>query len=142
MKKLLCLFLTLVLLPYVAFADLPDLSNLSQDELIELSHLVQSMLFDSSLVDGVLIPAGEYIVGVDIPAGTYRADAVSDVGGVCAVYASASDKTRLSEVYLGNMYGTLSFRLVLEDGNRLFIKYNSLKLFPYTGIMDFSSFNN
>lgn len=141
MKRLLCLLFTLVLLPYVAFADLPDLSNLSRDELIELSHLVQSMLFDSSLVDGVLIPAGDYIVGVDIPAGTYRADAVSNVGGVCAVYATASDKSSISEVFLGNMYGTLTFRLVLEEGNLVHIKYNSLKLYPYIGIMDFSTNN-
>ena len=141
MKRFFCILFVIVLLPVVSLADLPDLSSLSRDELFELSAQLQSMLFDSSLVDGVLIPAGEYIVGVDLPAGTYRADAVSHVGGVCAVYASASDNTRISEVYLGNMYGTLTFRLVLEDGNRLYIKYNSLMLFPYAGIMDFSTNN-
>jgi len=142
MKKLFCMLLVFVFLPVFSSADLPDLSGLSKDELYELSNLVQSMLFDSSLVDGVLIPAGEYIVGVDIPAGTYRADTVSDVGGVCAVCPSVSDNNRISEVYLGNMYGTLTFRLILEDGNRLIIKYNSLLLFPYNGIMDFSSPKN
>lgn len=141
MKRFFCILFLLFFLPVVSLADLPDLSGLSRDELIELSHLVQSMLFDDSLADGVLVPAGDYIVGVDLPAGTYRADVVSDVGGVCAVCPSASDSFRTQEYYLGNMYGTLSFRLILEDGNLLTIKYNSLKLYPYTGLMDFSSPN-
>ena len=142
MKRFLCVLLVLALLPVVSFADLPDLSGLSRDELFELSHLIQSMLFDSSLVDGVLIPPGDYIVGVDIPAGTYRASVLSDFGGVCAVYPSASDNHRILEVYLGDLYATHAFRLILEDGNRLYIKLNSLKLYPYTGIMDFSSPDN
>ena len=141
MKRFFCFLFVLVMLPVVSLADLPDLSALSREELYELSSLIQTMLFDSALVDGVLIPSGDYIVGVDLPAGTYRADVVSDVGGVCAVYPSASDNSRTFEAYLGNMYGTLSFRLILEDGNLLHIKYNSLKLYPYTGIMDFSSPN-
>lgn len=138
MKRILCLLFVLFLLPVVSFADLPDLTGLSRDELVELSEMIQAILFDQSLSDGILIPAGEYIVGVDLPAGTYRADAVSDVGGVCAVYPSVSDNSRTTEIYMGNMYGTLTFRLILEDGNRLVIKYNSLKLYPYNGIMDFS----
>ena len=141
MKRFFCILFTLVFFPVFTFADLPDLSGLSRNELIELSHVVQSMLFDSSLVDGVLIPAGEYIVGVDLPAGIYRADVISDVGGVCAVCPSASDTRRTQEYYLGDMYGTLTFRLTLEDRNKLIIKYNSLRLYPYTGIMDFSSPN-
>ena len=141
MKRFFCFLFVLVLLPLVSFADLPDLSSLSRDELIELSHRIQSILFDSSLVDGVLIPAGEYIVGVDLPAGVYRADVVSDVGGVCAVCPSASETRRTQEYYLGNMYGTLTFRLTLEEGNLLTIKYNSLRLYPYSGMMDFSSPN-
>ena len=142
MIRFFCFLIVLVFLPVVCFADLPDISSLSRDELFELSRLVQSLLFDSSLLDGVLVPAGEYIVGVDLPAGTYRADTVSDVGGVCAVCPSVSDNRRSLEVYLGNMYGTLTFRLILEEGNVLTIKYNSLKLYPYSGIMDFSSPNN
>ena len=139
MKRFVCFLLLLVLLPVVSFADLPDLSGLSRSELFELSAQIQALLFDESLVDGILIPAGEYVIGEDIPAGTYRADVVSDVGGLCAIYPSVTNNGRSFKFYLGNMYGTLTFRLELEEGSLLQIQYNSLMIYPYTGIMDFSS---
>lgn len=143
MKRFLCLLALAVFLPIFAQADLPDVSLLSKDELLQLSYLVQDLLFQKSLPDGVLLPAGEYIVGADVPAGEYRADAVSDVGGRVAVYPSKesfekSPSSYISEYYLGKMYGTLVFRLVLEDGNFVTIKYNSLKLYPYYGLEDLS----
>ena len=143
MKKLFCLLLVLVLFPAACLADLPDVSGLSKEELIELDIIINNILFERSLPDGILIPSGDYIVGADIPAGEYRADVVSDVGGRVAVYPSKekAEKDSMSylfEAYLGNMWGTLTFRLVLEDGNYLTIKYNSLKLYPYLGLVDLS----
>ena len=143
MKRLFCLLLLLSLLPVASLADLPDLSSLSFVELLELSYQVQNMLFEQSLPSGVLLPAGGYIVGSDVPAGEYRADAVSDVGGRVAVYRSQFDAVNnpgsyISEYYLGNMYGTLVIRLVLEKGNYLTVKYNSLRLYPYYGLTDLS----
>ena len=147
MKRFFCLILVLVLLPIIALADLPDLSGLSYDELLQLSYRIQNMLFEQALPDGILIPAGDYIVGVDIPAGEFRADAVSDVGGAVQVYKSKQDAEEhplsyITEIYLGNMYGTLVFRLVLENGNYLRIKYNSLRLSTYYGLADLSNPKN
>ena len=143
MKRFFCFLFMLVLLPVVAFADIPDLSGMSYDEVLELSYLVQNMLFDQSLPDGVLVPAGDYIVGADIPAGEFRADVVSDVGGYVQVYKSQDDMENrplsyISEIYLGNMWGTLVFRLVLEEGNFLRIRNNSLRLSTYYGLVDLS----
>lgn len=144
MKRFFCFLLVLVLLPVVSLADLPDLSGLSYDELLELSYLVQNMLFEQALPDGLLVPAGDYIVGADIPAGEFRADVVSDVGGYVQVYKSKSDMENsplsyISEIYLGNMWGTLVFRLVLEEGNYLKIWGNSLRLSTYYGLADFAN---
>ncbi len=36
MKKLFCLLFALVLFPIVSFADIPDISGLSYDELLQL----------------------------------------------------------------------------------------------------------
>ena len=141
MKKLITLLLILALLLPAAgltegYPELPDLSVYDQVDLVEIASQINAILFPFALNEGVMIPAGEYIVDVDIPSGTYRADAVSNVGGVCMVYDQSGKL--LSEVYLGDMYGTYTFRLVLENQNIVLIKYNSLKLYPYKGILDFS----
>lgn len=144
MKKLIAVILIMALaVPAAALADLPDISNLSKEELLKLSYLVQNKLFEKTLPDGVLMPAGDYIVGEDIPAGDYRADTVSDVGGIIQIYPSkaAYEKSSLSydmEIYLGNMWGTLVFRLVLNNGNYVRLRSNSLKLYPYYGLEDLS----
>lgn len=143
MKKLLCVLLVFSFLFSVSFADIPDVSNLSKEELLELNAVINNLLFEKSLPDGVLVPSGSYIVGVDIPAGDYRADTVSDVGGVVRVYESkevseTSPLSYISERYLGKMWGTLVFRLTLEEGNFLYINSNSLKLYPYMGLLDMS----
>lgn len=148
MKKLIAIIMVLVLIvPAAALADLPDVSNLSKEELIQLDKIIQNMLFEQTLPDGVLVPAGEYVVGVDIPAGEYRADVVSDVGGFVSVYPTKSDYEKnyasdIFKIYLGDMYGTLVFRLTLEEGNLLKIQYNSLKLYPYAGLVDMSTPKN
>ena len=144
MKKLIALLLILVLaLPASVHADLPDISGLTTDELLHLDWAIQAILFERTIEDGVLIPAGTYIVGADMPAGDFRADAVSDVGGLVTVYKNVDDyrkhviSDKKEEVYLGNMYGTLSFHLLLEEGNVVVIKFNSLRLYQYHGLMDF-----
>ena len=143
MKKLLAIILILVvLLPAAAFADIPDISELTNDELLQLDWQIQAILYEHQLEDGVLVPAGVYIVGIDIPAGEYKADTVSDVGGLVKVFKSVTDYENglynyMSETLLGNMWGTLSFRLKIEDGNVLYIYSNSLKLYRYHGLMDF-----
>lgn len=141
MKRLITVILAIALLlpaaaPAEDYPDLPDLSVYDPVDLMEIASRINAILFPFALEDGVLIPAGEYIADVDIPAGTYRADIVSNVGGMCAVYDPWGEL--VSEVYLGDMYGTNTFRLVLENQFRVVIKYNSLKLYTYKGILDFS----
>ena len=141
MKKLITLLLILALaMPTLALADLPDISGLTTEELLHLDWAIQDILFERTLEDGVLLPAGTYVVGADMPAGDFRADAVSDVGGAVTVYKNVDAYNKsddISRVFLGNMYGTLTFHLFLEVGNVVTIQYNSLRLYKYHGLMDF-----
>lgn len=143
MKRFFCFLFGLVFFPFVSFADLPDVSDLTKEELLQLDYIVQNLLFEKSLPEGVLLPPGGYYVGADIPAGEYRADAVSSVGGHVAVYRSKDDAENnigsyIQEYYLGDMWGTLVIRLVLEEGNYMTVKYNSLKLYPFYSLEDLS----
>ena len=148
MKKLLALLLILAItMPAAAMADLPDISNLTDDELLQLDWQIQAVLYEHQLDDGVLVPAGVYIVGADIPAGEYKADTVSDVGGCVRIYKTVTDYEKggynyAYEIYLGNMWGTLTFRLKIEEGNVLYIYSNSLRLYRYHGLMDFQEDQN
>lgn len=69
MKKLLCLLLVLVLVPLSALADLPDISGLSYDELVELKNQINLAMWNSQEWQEVIVPAGVWTVGEDIPEG-------------------------------------------------------------------------
>lgn len=123
----------------------PESKNTTDSRSIpEQTQPFNDPLFDQKLSEGILLPAGNYIVGVDLPAGDYRADVVSDVGGVVTVYRSKEEAEKspmsyINEINLGNMWGTLVFRLTLEDGYYVQLKYNSVKLYAYSGLLDMST---
>ena len=126
MKKLITIILILALaVPAAALADLPDISGLSEEELIELSHQIQMILFNEKLINGVDVPAGEYTVGTDLPAGTYRMVIVEE------------QKMAIDESFLGEYWGVTEIgKITLSDGNILRISGNTLRLFAYTGLFN------
>ena len=68
MKKLLSLILALVLLlPFSAFADLPDISNLTYYELVALKDQINLAMWNSQEWQEVTVPQGVWVVGEDIP---------------------------------------------------------------------------
>ena len=79
MKKLLSVLLLLCLLPVLSFADIPDLSSLSFDELITLRQQVNLALWQSDSWQSVEVPAGFYQIGADIPAGRWTITPAADV---------------------------------------------------------------
>ena len=79
MKKLLAIILILaVLLPAAALADLPDISGLTLDELIQLRDMVNKAIFASEGYKQVEVPPGFWKIGADIPAGYWT---ISPVDG-------------------------------------------------------------
>lgn len=70
MKKLLTIILTLALIvPSVALADVPDISDLSFDELVQLKERINLAIWNCQEWQEVVVPAGTYIIGKDIPEG-------------------------------------------------------------------------
>ena len=139
MKKLITVILILALIiPAAALADLPDISGLSNEELIELNHRIQLMLFTEKMVEGVEVPAGEYIVGEDMPAGVYRMEVVfPNAGGHMTVYDTDKSRTTIDQSYLGEFWGVLEIgKIKLEEGNVLRINGNSLRIFAYAGLFN------
>jgi len=69
MKRFVCLLFVLFLLPVVSFADLPDISGLSYDELVQLHDQINLAMWNSEKWQEVTVPIGVWTVGEDIPLG-------------------------------------------------------------------------
>ena len=137
MKKLITIILILaLLLPAAALADLPDISVLTMDELIELNRQIQLKLFSEKLIDGITVPSGVYTVGVDIPEGTYKIvyhmpfDTAfcsfflrEAEGGVYATQLGFGSSTEIGKIYLKNN------AYVSIDGG-------SVVFYPYVGLFN------
>ena len=79
MKKLLTIILILALaVPAAALADLPDISNLSYDELVQLKDSINLAMWNSQEWQEVTVPQGIWVVGKDIPAGTWTVKCATD----------------------------------------------------------------
>lgn len=78
MKKFFLLFLAALLIISSAAADLPDLSGLSFDELVQLRDQLNLAIWNSQDWQEVTVPAGVWQIGVDIPAGHWVIRPVPD----------------------------------------------------------------
>lgn len=73
MKKLIIVALVLaLLLPAAALSDLPDISGLSYDELVQLKEQINLAMWKSQEWQEVTVPAGVWEIGKDIPEGHWR----------------------------------------------------------------------
>ena len=72
MKKVAILFTILVLcIPIVTFAELPDISLPTWDEMVDLQAKLTQAIWASDKWQEVTVPLGVYTIGVDIPAGRW-----------------------------------------------------------------------
>ena len=92
MKRFVCLLFVLIFIPLFAFADPPDISALSYDELVSLRENLNIAIWNCHEWRHVEVPAGVYIVGVDIPAGHWTLNPPSD-GSVVVEYFKDPDET-------------------------------------------------
>ena len=85
MKKLLTVILILaMILPAAALADLPDISGLSYDELVQLKDQINFAMWNSQEWQEVTVPAGTWKIGEDIPVGHWSITIVGH--GLTSVY--------------------------------------------------------
>lgn len=69
MKKLIAVILILAMVPVIAIGDLPDISGLSYDELVQLKNQINLAMWNSQEWQEVTVPQGVWTVGEDIPVG-------------------------------------------------------------------------
>jgi len=78
MKRFLCLLFLVVFLPVLSLADLPDISSLTYDELVQLKDQINLAMWNSEEWQEVAVPEGVWIVGEDIPIGHWSMTFPSD----------------------------------------------------------------
>lgn len=94
MKKMLISIIALVMImPACSFADLPDLSGLSFDELVQLKEQINLVLWNSQEWQEVRVPKGIYEIGVDIPEGYWTLTAHSR-DSESYIYCDQLDETK------------------------------------------------
>ena len=85
MKKLITIILVLaILIPAAAVADLPDISGLTYEELIQLKNQIDLAIWNSQEWQEVTVPQGIWVVGEQIPAGTWTVKCASDSYSIVA----------------------------------------------------------
>lgn len=146
MKKLLTLFLILVLVIPAAVAEDIDLSALTFDQLVALRARCQMEMMTRDEWQEVTVPAGLWKIGEDIPAGHWVISGDFTVKGLVDTGISYGDKLTKdgkvdwmhSTVFQGHTFtkANPSVDIVLEEGFYLEVNYGPVIFTPYTGKPD------
>jgi len=105
MKKLITIILILALaIPASSLADLPDLSGLSFDELIQLKSKLNIAIWNCQEWQEVTVPPGVWEVGKDIPEGHWSIRPEKNCGPSYAIYSSGIEKDGHDVMIMGADY--------------------------------------
>ncbi len=123
-RRIVCVQLVCLLLIPGAFADVQDISELTDDEIVELLGKVNEEFVRRGIEKSAELPAGKYIGGKDLPAGSYIVTCKTDEShhGIVWVSAAADD---LNNQYPSILYEHVSFsseekfRVTIEEGGIL-----------------------
>lgn len=146
MKRLITIILILSLVPVVAMSDLPDISDLTYEELVQLKDQINLAMWNSSEWQEVLVPAGVWIVGEDIPEGHWS---ITPTDGKIVWVSYSSDvnskKRPAGTVYFNHAlisvthsqhndsYNSIDFEM---ENSWYFICDGAVVFTPYTGKPD------
>ena len=123
-QRFVCALLVCLLLIPGALAEVPDVSALTDDEIIELLGKVNVELVVRGIAKSADLPAGKYTGGKDLPAGSYIISCKTDEKhhGIVWVSSAADD---LNNQYPSILYEHVSFsseeqfRVTIEEGGIL-----------------------
>lgn len=152
MKKLIIFILCVALLPAAALADLPDISDLSYDELVQLKNKINLAMWNSQEWQEVTVPIGIWTVGEDIPIAHWSISLSPDASGKWAkiIYCDKLDESGLDA---GNQFDCKIYSYLnvaspdndrypqvididLKPGTYLIIGNGSVVFTPYSGKPD------
>ena len=123
-RRFLCCLLVCLLLIPVALAAKPDLSSMTDDEIVELLTEVNEAIVKRGIAKTAKLPEGAYIAGVDIPAGKYIFTVLAtgdDWGNVTVYSEGGKGKQKLWNVVAAPENGAEpdTIFITLEEGDQL-----------------------
>ncbi len=135
-RRFLCCLLVCLLLIPAAMADVPDLSGLTDDEIVELLGKVNEEMMSRGINKSAELPAGKYVGGKDLPAGAYIITCKTDDNhhGIVWVSAAADD---LNNQYPSILYEHVSFNC--EEQFRVTIEEGGILNLPFAATLTISS---
>ncbi len=149
MKKFIAVILIIsMILPAVSLADLPDISNLSIDELYLLQGNVAKEILSRSEWTEVTVPVGYYVIGEDIPEGHWTIKYTTGECSLIEYYKEADEtgKRPKDTLYdyvsfaigdpnskLSSIYDMEHIDLDLKAGYHLVISFGAVIFEPFTG---------
>ena len=128
--RFVCFLLVCLMMIPAAIAEIPDISSLTDDEIVELLSIVNEELVTRGISKSAELPAGKYTAGKDIPAGSYIITCKTNDSHHGIVWASAPTDD-LNNQYLSILYEHVSFnseeqfRITLEDGGILNLPFTA-----------------
>lgn len=150
MKRLIAIIMIIALaVPALAVADLPDISKLTYDELVQLKDNINLAMWNSQEWQEVTVPVGVWVVGEDIPIAHWSISLSPEASGKWAkiIYCDRIDESGLDA---GNQFDCKIYAYLnvaspdndrypqtididLKPGTFLIIGNGSVVFTPYAG---------
>ena len=134
--RFICLFVACLLLIPGALADVPDISGLTDDEVLELLGKVNEELVGRGIAKSAELPAGKYTGGKDLPVGSYIISCNTDERHHGIVWVSAADDD-LNNQYPSILYEHVSFNT--EEKFRVTIEEGGIMNLPFAATVTISA---
>ena len=129
-RRFLCCLLVFLLLVPAALADVPDISSLTNDEIVEMLGKINQELVTRGIEKTADLPAGKYTAGKDLPAGSNILVCKTDETHHGIVWVSAPTDD-LNSQYPSVLYEHVSFdseeqfRITIEEGGILNLPFSA-----------------
>lgn len=136
MKVLRIIVIILVILSTfgICFAEEPDLTTLSVDELMALRQKINAELMTRPEAEDMILEAGEYLVGKDIKPGSYYAIPASGGTQGVEVFTDSTMSTNIRYYHCDNTFYEVQ-KITLDEGNYVVV-YGPV-LMNLTGFPDY-----
>lgn len=131
MRRIMIFFVIVSLLftMTVALAEIPDVSDLSYEELIQLQEKLSQALWASDGWNRVNVPMGNYVIGTDIPAGRWTI-----YGTISQSHLWVRHNHVESLIYIDS---ETPVNLTLYDGDELDVNWEPVVFMRYIPVFSF-----
>lgn len=120
MKKVISLLLALLFVCTAAYAEAPDLSAMTLDELLELHKLLDTEIDARIGCEPDIMPAGVYVAGESIAAGGYVISANEDHFGITV--ATFANVETYEQAMAEQNEALIAFQNYLSKGDSAFVQ--------------------